>query len=183
MSPGDQGQRKGLCAGCSVTDLQESFWEDGGRVRGEGRPVFKKVPFPPHVLRRIKKGGRKTGRLGGEKGDIPRWGYPLPWPGAGPVMARFVVITGWQPLRRSRRLRCAHRCDEGSYEGRRSGRGRAARATTAYRVAASSTVSKASMMSPILTSLKFSRPTPHSLPLTTSRASSLKRLRELILPV
>ena len=26
----------------------------------------------------IKKGGRKTGRLGGEKGDIPRWGYPLP---------------------------------------------------------------------------------------------------------
>ena len=52
-----------------------------------------------------------------------------------------------------------------------------------YRVAASSTVSKASITSPILMSLKFSRPTPHSLPLTTSRASSLKRLRELILPV
>ena len=56
-------------------------------------------------------------------------------------------------------------------------------APTIYSVAASSTVSKASMISPILTSLKFSRPTPHSLPLTTSLESSLKRLREEILPV
>ena len=78
MPPGDQGRRKGLCAGRSVTDLHKSFWEDGGSVRGEGRPFSKKVPFPPHMFQRIKKGGRKTGRLGGEKGDIPRWGYPLP---------------------------------------------------------------------------------------------------------
>lgn len=49
LVPGDQGQRKGLCAGCSVTDLHKSFWEDGGSVRGEGRPFFKKVPFPPHL--------------------------------------------------------------------------------------------------------------------------------------
>jgi len=183
MPSGDQGQRKGLCAGWSVTDLHESFWEDGGSVRGEGRPFFKKVPFPLHVLRRIKKGGRKTGRPGGEKGDIPRWGVSVAMTGGRPGHDTVCRYYSWQLPRRSRRLRCAHRCDEGSYEGRRSGRGRAAQVTTAYRVAASSTVSKASMMSPILTSLKFSRPTPHSLPLTTSRASSLKRLRELILPV
>ena len=42
-------------------------------------------------------------------------------------------LQGWQLLRQFRTLRCAHRCDEGSYEGRQSGRGRAARATATYR--------------------------------------------------
>ena len=155
----------------------------GGVRGGKGDLFSKRSPFPFTCPDRIKKGGRKTGRLGGEKGDIPRWGVSVAMTGGRPGHDTVCRYYSWQLPRRSRRLRCAHRCDEGSYEGRRSDRGRAAQVTTAYRVAASSTVSKASMMSPILTSLKFSRPTPHSLPLTTSRASSLKRLRELILPV
>lgn len=48
-----------------------------GECEGEGRPFPKKVPFPLTYTGPIKKGGRETGRLGGEKGDIPRWGYPL----------------------------------------------------------------------------------------------------------
>ena len=51
------------------------------------------------------------------------------------------------------------------------------------REAASSTTSKASITSPTLMSWKLSRPTPHSRLRTTSRASSLRRLREAILPV
>jgi hypothetical protein len=53
----------------------------------------------------------------------------------------------------------------------------------APRSAASFSVLKASMMSPSLMSLKLPRPMPHSMPLVTSRTSSLTRLRELILPL
>ena len=56
---------------CPNTIPFKSFWGC--------RDLFsKRSPFPLTCPDSIKKGGRKTGRLGGEKGDIPRWGYPLP---------------------------------------------------------------------------------------------------------
>ena len=54
---------------------------------------------------------------------------------------------------------------------------------SAPRSAASFSVEKASRTSPSLMSLKLAMPMPHSMPLVTSRASSLKRLSEPILPL
>ena len=54
---------------------------------------------------------------------------------------------------------------------------------SAPRSAASFSVEKASIKSPSLRSLKLPRPMPHSMPLLTSRTSSLTRLSEPILPL
>ena len=51
-----------------------------------------------------------------------------------------------------------------------------------YTVAATRSTTNASMMSPTLMSLNFSKPMPHSKPALTSDTSSLKRRSEPILP-
>jgi hypothetical protein len=51
-----------------------------------------------------------------------------------------------------------------------------------YRVTSTFSVTKASMMSPTLRSLKFWTPMPHSYPRVTSDASSLNRFSDEILP-
>ena len=51
-----------------------------------------------------------------------------------------------------------------------------------YRVTSTFSVTKASMMSPTLRSLKFWIPMPHSYPRVTSDASSLNRFKDEILP-
>ena len=51
-----------------------------------------------------------------------------------------------------------------------------------YRVTSTFSVTKASMMSPTLRSLKFWMPMPHSYPRVTSDASSLNRFKDAIFP-